>query len=288
MSSLRPIDFRTIEELVEFVRGRGYVLDFSDATFSEFFAVELDVDIDDPVYAEGGTSKGKRLRCFLSKVDNATVARTLQALSEYRREHLYSTGNEDPVANAEGRLLGIIQRLNGETSGVADEQPKRAFNTAQIADLRRELYGLRDLAPQPRGYAFEDFLKRAFDLFGLKACEPFRNIGEQIDGSFLLDDQIYLLEAKWTRDPIGVADLHAFHGKLDKAAWTRGVFVSYGGFTSEGLTAFGSAKRMICVEGRDIYDALEKQIPLADLLRAKVRRAAETGHPFVPIAQLFF
>lgn len=66
-----------------------------------------------------------------------------------------------------------------------------------------------------------------------------------------------------------------------------GVFVSYGGFTSEGLTAFGSAKRMICVEGRDIYDALEKQIPLADLLRAKVRRAAETGHPFVPIAQLF-
>ncbi|ALG60508.1 MULTISPECIES: restriction endonuclease [Citromicrobium] len=287
MSSLRPIDFRTIEELVEFVRGRGYVLDFSDATFSEFFAVELDVDIDDPVYAEGGTSKGKRLRCFLSKVDNATAARTLQALSEYRREHLYSTGNEDPVANAEGRLLGIIRRLNGETSGVADEQPKRAFNTAQLADLRRELYGLRDLAPQPRGYAFEDFLKRAFDLFGLKAREPFRNIGEQIDGSFLLDDQIYLLEAKWTRDPIGVADLHAFHGKLDKAAWTRGVFVSYGGFTNEGLTAFGSAKRMICVEGRDIYDALEKQIPLADLLRAKVRRAAETGHPFVPIAQLF-
>ena len=288
MSSLRPIDFRTIEELVEFVRGRGYVLDFSDATFSEFFAVELDVDIDDPVYAEGGTSKGKRLRCFLSKVDNATAARTLQALSEYRREHLYSTGNEDPVANAEGRLLGIIQRLNGETSGVADEQPKRAFNTAQLADLRRDLYGLRDLAPQPRGYAFEGFLKRAFDLFGLKAREPFRNVGEQIDGSFLLDDQIYLLEAKWTRDPIGVADLHAFHGKLDKAAWTRGVFVSYGGFTSEGLTAFGSAKRMICVEGRDIYDALEKQIPLADLLRAKVRRAAERGHPFVPIAQLFF
>lgn len=288
MSSLRPIDFRTIEELVEFVRGRGYVLDFSDATFSEFFVVELDVDIDDPVYAESGTSKGKRLRCFLSKVDNATAARTLKALGEYRREHLYSTGNEDPVTNAEGRLLGLIQRLNGETSGVADEQPKRAFNTAQLADMRRELYGLRDLAPQPRGYAFEDFLKRAFDLFGLKAREPFRNVGEQIDGSFLLDDQIYLLEAKWTRNPIGVADLHAFHGKLDKAAWTRGVFVSYGGFTCEGLTAFGSAKRMICVEGRDIYDALEKQIPLADLLRAKVRRAAETGHPFVPIAQLSF
>ena len=38
MSSLRPIDFRLVEELVEFVRGRGCVLNFSDVTFSEFFA----------------------------------------------------------------------------------------------------------------------------------------------------------------------------------------------------------------------------------------------------------
>ncbi len=287
MSILRPIDFRTIEELVEFVRGRGYVLDFSDATFSEFFATEFDVDIDEPVYAEGGNSKGKRLRCFLAKVDNTTAARTLRALGEYRREHLHSTGSEDPVTNAEGRLLGIIQRLDGEPSGVADEPPKRAFKAAQLADLRRDLYDLRDLAPQPRGYAFEDFLKSAFDLFGLKAREPFRNVGEQIDGSFLLDNEIYLFEAKWTSNPIGVADLHAFHGKLDKAAWTRGLFVSYSGFTDQGLTAFGPAKRMICVEGRDIYDALEKQIPLADLLRAKVRRAAETGRLFVPLAELF-
>lgn len=287
MSSLRPIDFRLVEELVEFVRGRGYVLNFSDVTFSEFFATELDVDIDDPVYAEDGSSKGKRLRCFLRKVDNATAARALQALWEYRREHIQSTATTDPVVNAEGRYLGLVQRLNGETSGPFDEPPRRAFNVAQLATLRTELYDLRNLTPQPRGYAFEDFLKRAFDLFGLQTREPFRNVGEQIDGSFLLDDQIYLLEAKWTRDPIGVAHLHAFHGKLEKAAWTRGLFVSYGGFTTDGLTAFGPAKRLICMEGRDIYDALEKQIPLADLLRAKVRRAAETGQPFVPFASLF-
>lgn len=287
MSSLRPIDFRFIEELVEFIRGRGYVLDFSDTTFSEFFATELDVDIDDPAYAENGGSKGKRLRCFLTKVDNPTAARALQALWEYRREHLFSTGNSEPVTNAEGRLLTVIQRLNGEVSASPGELPKRAFNATQMAELRTELYDLRNIAPHPRGYAFEAFLKRAFDLFGLQTREPFRNIGEQIDGSFLLDDQVYLLEAKWTRDPIGVADLHGFHGKLDKAAWTRGLFVSYGGFSTEGITAFGPAKRLICMEGRDIYLALERQVPLADLLRAKVRRAAETGHPFVPFDTLF-
>lgn len=287
MSSLRPIDFRFIEEMVEFVRGRGYVLDFSDATFAEFFASELDVDIDDRTYAEAGHSKGKRLRCFLTKVDNPTAFRTLQVLWEYRREFLYSTGAADPVANAEGRFLTLMQRLKDDASTSVGQPPRREFNVLQMSELRTELYNLRSLAPQMRGYAFEGFLKRAFDLFGLKVREPFRNVGEQIDGSFLLDDQVYLLEAKWTRDLTAVVDLRAFHGKLEKAAWTRGLFVSYSGFSSDGLTAFGSAKRLICVEGRDIYEALNKQVSLADLLRAKVRRAAETGQPFVPFAILF-
>ena len=98
---------------------------------------------------------------------------------------------------------------------------------------------------------------------------------------------MYLLEAKWTRAAIGVEALHAFHGKLDKAAWTRGLFVSYGGFSGDGLQAFGAAKRLICVEGRDLYEAFGRSIPLPSLLEAKVRRAAETGRPFVSVDELF-
>jgi len=77
-------------------------------------------------------------------------------------------------------------------------------------------------------------------------------------------------------------------GKLEqKAAWARGLFVSYNGFTAEGLTAFGSGKRLICMDGRDIFDALSGQIPLKSVLERKVRRAAETGQPFVPVRDLF-
>lgn len=122
----------------------------------------------------------------------------------------------------------------------------------------------------------------------MAAREPFRNVGEQIDGSFQLGDETYLLEAKWQAAPTGVADLHAFHGKLDqKAAWARGLFVSYNGFTEEGLTAFGQGKRLICMEGRDIYDALDRHIPIKDVLERKVRRAAETGRAFIPVRELF-
>jgi hypothetical protein len=124
-------------------------------------------------------------------------------------------------------------------------------------------------------------------MYRLHAREAFRNTGEQVDGSFLRNSDVYLLEAKGTRSGTGVEDLHAFHGKLDKAAWTRGLFDSYEGFTPDGLKAFGTAKRLICLEGRDLYEALGRQIPLPALLEAKVRRAAETGRPCVPIDELF-
>ena len=263
------------------------MLDFSDSSFAEFFATELDVDIDDPIYAEHGGSKGKRLRCFLQKVDDATVLRTLQALWEHRAHILSRTGRPDPVPNAEGRHLSLVAKLSGQANS-SGEPPRPASDLRLLAELREELIAIESLQPHERGYAFEAFLKRSFDLAGLIAREPFRNVGEQIDGSFLLGDETYLLEAKWHSHPTGVGDLHVFHGKLEqKAAWARGLFVSYNGFTAEGLAAFGAGKRLICMDGLDIYTALDYQIPLKAVLERKVRRAAETGKPFITVKDLF-
>ncbi len=58
-SQIRSIDKRLIDDL--FGMGSGYVLDFSDKTFAEFFNEELSVNIDDPRYDVEGTSKAKRL-----------------------------------------------------------------------------------------------------------------------------------------------------------------------------------------------------------------------------------
>lgn len=289
IAAIRSIDLRFVEELVEFVRGRGYVLDFSDPSFSDFFAAELDVDIDDPIYAENGGSKGKRLRCFLQKGDAATAARTLKALWEHRSEYLAHTDQPDPVVNAEGRFLSLIARLaDNSEPGTVRHAPVPATDWRLQAELKNGLVAMASLPPQERGYAFEAFLRQAFDAAGLAAREPFRNLGEQIDGSFLLGHEIYLLEAKWTASQTGVADLHGFHGKLEqKASWARGLFVSYNGFSEQGLVAFGSGKRLICMDGRDLYDALERLIPLAAVLERKIRGAAETGRAFIAVHELF-
>lgn len=56
MPNIRAIDMMFLDDVFEM--GGGYVLNFSNPTFSRFFADELNVDIDDPMYAEQGGSKG--------------------------------------------------------------------------------------------------------------------------------------------------------------------------------------------------------------------------------------
>ena len=98
----------------------------------------------------------------------------------------------------------------------------------------------------------------------------------------------YLLEAKWQQALTGQGDLLVFEGKLtSKAAWARGLFVSYNGFTNVGLEAFGRGKRTICMHGRDIYDMLERRIPLDEVIERKARGAVETGLPFMSVQELF-
>jgi hypothetical protein len=89
-------------------------------------------------------------------------------------------------------------------------------------------------------------------------------------------------------NPVGAGELHILQGKIsEKATWTRGVFISYYGFTDVGLEAFGRGKSLVCISGKDINEALEKQIPFADVIERKVRAAAETGSVFAPVSELF-
>lgn len=288
MSNLRSIDMRFLDEV--FDMGGGWVLDFTDRTLREFFADDLDVDIDDPLYSKDGTSKAKRLRCFLRTVDDPSASKTLKALWQHRQALRERRGEGSEGPTVQGRFLQLIDRLEGRATPAfpAGVAPVPAFGVEKFRSFGERLLDLNSLDPQPRGYAFEKFLQDLFNTFGLVAREPFRLRGEQIDGSFAMSGESYLVEAKWHNAPCGAEPLHAFHGKLEqKAAWARGVFISYSGFTPDGLHAFGRAKRVVCIDGLDLHESLKREITLLHLLESKVRRAAETGEPFVRVATLF-
>jgi hypothetical protein len=173
-----------------------------------------------------------------------------------------------------------------KTAGV----PKPKNDPAAMDALARDLIAIGRLEPTPRGFAFEKFLSEAFALFNLAPRGSFRLIGEQIDGSVHIDRETYLLEAKWLGPKIGNRELQAFAGSVhSKSAWTRGLFVSYSGFTDEGLEAFaqGNATRIICMTGEELWRVLNQKLDLAEVLTHKTRRAAETGKAFVDLRTLY-
>jgi hypothetical protein len=166
---------------------------------------------------------------------------------------------------------------------------RKMLSEASAQTLIARLMEVSGLSPQERGLRFEGFLTEVFAAFDLAPRGSFRIIGEQIDGSFRLNSETYLLEAKWHGPQIGFADLMAFSGKVaGKAAWARGLFVSNSGFTHDGLEAFnrGRQTNIICVDGLDLYEILSRRVSLIEVLEEKARRAAETNRAYVPVRDL--
>lgn len=180
--------------------------------------------------------------------------------------------------------------LNG--SGV---QQRASFITEPF--LRSKLVRLREefscLALEPdrtkAGLALEPFINQLFEVFQLLPRQPFRVMGEQIDGSFELESHIYLLELKWEKDPLPEADLLIFRGKIEgKSTFTRGVFIALNDISDPAKDAItrGKAPSFFVMNGHDLMMILNEAISLPDYLRKRVRLLAEEGRVCVPFLEL--
>jgi hypothetical protein len=296
MATLSTVDLKLINSL--FGMYSGYVLNFSNATFASFFSRDVGVDIYDDAYAIHGTSKGKRLWAFLEVGQTNAVIKALQALWEIREVERMERGEEEKVPQARARLSALIVKLGGGplAEGPSAEPPPASAYARQpgpsegvMAALEAEFMALTqmDEAPQKRGYGFERFLNRWFNTWSLDAHASFRTSGEQIDGSFQHDGATYLVEAKWHNKQADANMLHGFQGKLlERPDWTRGLYVSYGGFSGESFDAF-TARRLIMMDGSDIYFVLNRRLDLGRVIGSKVRHHSEKRQPFAKVTDLF-
>jgi hypothetical protein len=289
-----------------FQMGDGYLLNFSDRTFGEFFRDDLNIDIFDPKYNYRSGSKANRMRGFWQAADDAMVGESIEQLLNYIDTHiaLGRLRREDFSVELTRRGHTIAARLKG--SAIPDRSPfskavphdqstprprvQSSPSAEALERLRERIVSLRSLTPQERGFAFEGFLNDLFDISGLAPRGSFRLVGEQIDGSFQHGQDVYLVEAKWENHKTGQNALLSFSGKVEgKAQWSRGVFISYAGFTEEGLEAFARGKptRIICMDGFDLSCVLSHRLKLSEVVNRKMRRAGETNQAFVSVRELF-
>jgi hypothetical protein len=169
-------------------------------------------------------------------------------------------------------------------------ETQRSQRSQELEELKREFIGLHESTDrQKAGLHLEKVLNRLFALHGLSPREPFRVVGEQIDGSFELDHEIYLLEAKWQQDPSPAADLYVFREKVEgKSKYTRGVFLSINGVSKEALEAITKGKQptFLLIDGYDVMMLLEDNMDLTTFLRRRQRLLAEEGRVSIPFGEL--
>ena len=246
-----------------------------------------------------------------------SIIQLLQATLDYRRDKFcdliveiiktgmaYLSNKGEPVKRGEViKLNQLIAQVNFKIPELWDpafldslpfSQPveKVEQNTTSpdtIEKLKNKLIGLLNLQPQERGFAFEKLLNELFLAYNLAPRSSFRIVGEQIDGSFQIGTDVYLVEAKWHDKPTDHSDLLIFREKVEsKSTWGRGLFLSYNGFTPDGLTAYskGRATNLIGMDSQDLFHILNGEMCLVEAINKKVRRAAETGEFFVSVFTL--
>lgn len=134
--------------------------------------------------------------------------------------------------------------------------------------------------PQSRGFAFEKYLRKLFEVYSFEPRSSFKIVGEQIDGSFILHNEVYLLEAKWTNKKVDKGDLVIFNEKVSsKSGFTRGLFISFSGFSDEALATFtnGRTVNIVLMTVQELAIALSSKLDFTKILSAKVRALAEEG-----------
>jgi hypothetical protein len=160
---------------------------------------------------------------------------------------------------------------------------ERRATSQRLVELKARYYELLDMEPVPRGFALEKVLTALFDTFDLAPRGSFRVVGEQIDGGFGLDNEHFLLEAKWEKAPTARDDLDIFAAKVRRRGEnTLGLFVAMSGFQPTAVTIHsGNGSALTLMDGADLYAVLDERIDLRELLRRKRRETSMTGRIYL-------
>src|SRR5208282_2900686 len=112
------------------------------------------------------------------------------------------------------------------------------------------------LGTQPGGYAFERWFYDLAIYFELDSRPGYTADGRQIDGAITIEGTTFLLETKFTKEPVGSPEIDTFMAKIEsKVDNTMGLFVSISGF-NDGAKQAASKQRtpMLLLDHSHIFN----------------------------------
>lgn len=138
--------------------GDGYLLDFSDRTFGDFFyeTVSVDPSAQSHLFNGRGPSKAKRFRSFIERAQPNMVAKILRELWDYREAIGYNNEKDEDFLREKYFLT--VARFEGRSDAI-DMSPIEAFEPSEtleelVASIRRDLEAKKPQAALDRLHTY--------------------------------------------------------------------------------------------------------------------------------------
>ncbi|HYF70891.1 MAG TPA: restriction endonuclease [Ohtaekwangia sp.] len=276
MANLSFSDKQLIESV--FDMSSGYVINFSNREFEEFMKDVVQYNI----YAKyPGLSKAKMFREFLKDESDTLVGKAIILLINHMKDANLITIDKNEKTE---KLYELGKRLLGKSNSKPDNK-KEVKNTSESLNIDYDGFNtsLLDLEKisnsQIRGYEFEKYLNTLFKAFGLDPHASYRTEFDQIDGSFVLDKNTILIEAKYRKNSIPKDDLILFSRKIKlKSHFARGLFITYSLLDNKAVDYFTDrSSRFVVLTVEELFIMCQNKTPLIDVLHKKFRLLDERG-----------
>lgn len=141
MAKLSTTEKQILEK--SFQMESGYVLNFTDQTFREFFRDDLNIDINISKYNYSSGSKANRLRCFWLKENNLLVGKSILKLIEYIEVEIslgYLKSEDFPASRIEF-CKKIANSIIGKTKTEELFVSKASFSSGNInIELQKDIF----------------------------------------------------------------------------------------------------------------------------------------------------
>ncbi len=172
---------------------------------------------------------------------------------------------------------------------------KEQNKNTKLSEIKSNLYSLFGLDSQPRerGKLLEQVLNDLFSTYEILIQEDIRRVDpdgagvvEQIDGVVEFDANIYLVEMKWHKDPIGVEKISQHLVRLFSRPDVKGLFISSSRFTETAIAQCREAlsqRTIVLCTLEELVFLLDNKGDLVNFFRQKIRAATVDKNPFIEI-----
>jgi restriction endonuclease Mrr len=196
---------------------------------------------------------------------------------------------------AVARLRMAVSKVNETIRESKDAEQRRKVAQLEIEkkiaaqqSIEKIEKKLQDIIPQlgtqNGGYAFEEWFYDLAIFHELEARPGYVANGRQIDGAVTIENTTFLLETKFTKEPVGSPEIDIFMAKIEsKADNTMGIFVSISGF-NEGAIKSASKPRtpMLLLDHNHFFNLVLRGVMSLQELVARVKRhASQTGAAYL-------